>query len=534
MRGHDFSGLLDFLCGGILSRREREAVRAELDDHLQEKYETLLRSGLDEAAAAAEAEASLGSRTELKAQLSALHPYAPRISLKKAMQLLIVGFSLNTLYVELFPGMRHIFSFAGGLIMLTGLYCLAKANKPLKSAFVFRLCGLGAATANYAFEPFLEGASVFGVLAGLPAILFYTVSWVFMFRGLRSLSDPFASQAEKPLRFSPVACLWAVGNTFLPLLLLFYTGKNTDTFPMQAGLSFFAVPGFGLIAVYFICTIQLFLRLNRLLYRADHDYDIEDNTKVKIGFCAAAAVFALGIVFAGHFLYVKQPPKTAVYGARDVGISDAERAALVKELCDSGLPEELASVLPESELIRYRTLQPPDEDAALPPADAFSSMGKNDVTVTEYVFPLTGENGEACFRFVRHIRLLQSERLRGGYRLERPPADGLIPLSDSELLLILRRQDGRVYEDAPLKEFRDTLGMLTGFDFMRGEHTDIVFAVTYAANLLPQNAQFTHSVPLCRSLLPDVRRTLDEYVQDPPTAEWNVETFRFVTSEYIK
>ena len=98
----------------------------------------------------------------------------------------------------------------------------------------------------------------------------------------------------------------------------------------------------------------------------------------------------------------------------------------------------------------------------------------------------------------------------------------------------MRRQNGRVYEDAPLKEFRDTLGMLTGFDFMRGEHTDIVFAVTYAANALPQNAQFTHSVPLCRSLLPDVRRTLDEYVQNPPAAEWNVETFRFVTSEYIK
>ena len=156
MQGHDFSGLLDFLCGGILSRREREAVRAELNDHLQEKYETLLRSGLDEEAAAAEAEASFGSRTELKAQLSALHPFAPRISLKKAMQLLISGFLLNSVYVELFSGIRYVFMFAGGIMMLTGLYCLAKANKPLRLAFVFRLCGFGAAVANYAFYLFFE------------------------------------------------------------------------------------------------------------------------------------------------------------------------------------------------------------------------------------------------------------------------------------------------------------------------------------------------------------------------------------------
>ena len=245
-------------------------------------------------------------------------------------------------------------------------------------------------------------------------------------------------------------------------------------------------------------------------------------------------MFALGIVFAGHFLYVKQPPKPAVYELRDAGISDSEREALVKALCDSGFPEELASVLPESELIRYRNLQAPNGDAALPTADDFSAMGRNDVTVTEYVFPLTGENGEACFRFVRYIRLLQSERLRGGYRLERPPADGMIPLSNSDFLLILRRQNGRVYEDMPLKEFRDNLGILTGFDFQRGERTDIIFAVTYAANALPQNAQFIHSVPLCRSLLPGFRRTLDQYVSNPPSAEWNVETFRFVTSEYIK
>lgn len=534
MQGHDFSGLLDFLCGGILSRGEWEAVRAELNDHLQEKYEALLRSGLDEAAAAAEAEASFGSRTELKAQLSALHPYAPRISLKKAMQLLISGFLLNSVYVELFSGIRNVFMFAGGIMMLTGLYCLAKANKPLRLAFVFRLCGFGAAVANYAFYPFFENSAVFKVGAGLPAILFHTASWVCMFRGLQTLCAPYTEASEKPLRFTLVKGLWAICNTLMPLLLLFSAGQSTGSFPRQSDLSFFAVPFYVLIAVYVICTEQLFLRLNKLLYCADHDYNIEDNTGVKISFCAAATVFALGIVFAGHFLYVKQPPKPAVYELRDAGISDSEREALVNALCDSGLPEELASVLPESELIRYRNLQAPDADETFPPADDFSAMGKNDVTVTEYVFPLTGENGEPCFRFVRHIRLLQSERLRGGYRLERPPADGMIPLSNSDFLLILRRQYGRVYEDMPLKEFRNTLGMLTGFDFQRGDRTDIIYAVTYAANALPQNAQFTHSVPLCRSMLPGFRRTLDQYVSNPPSAEWNVETFRFVTSEYIK
>ena len=50
-----FDGFLDYVCGNIISKRERENTRNELYDHLMCTYECNLARGMDEEHAAIEA-----------------------------------------------------------------------------------------------------------------------------------------------------------------------------------------------------------------------------------------------------------------------------------------------------------------------------------------------------------------------------------------------------------------------------------------------------------------------------------------------
>ena len=50
-----FDGFLDYVCGNIISKRERENARNELYDHLMCTYECNLAQGMDEEHAAIEA-----------------------------------------------------------------------------------------------------------------------------------------------------------------------------------------------------------------------------------------------------------------------------------------------------------------------------------------------------------------------------------------------------------------------------------------------------------------------------------------------
>ena len=62
-----FDGFLDYVCGDIISDRERENARNELYDHLMCTYECNLAQGMDEEHAAIEAENSMGDKNDVKA-----------------------------------------------------------------------------------------------------------------------------------------------------------------------------------------------------------------------------------------------------------------------------------------------------------------------------------------------------------------------------------------------------------------------------------------------------------------------------------
>ena len=83
MNENRFDEILEYLCSGIMSKKERENVKDEIYDHLMTKFEINLATGMDEETAAESAEKALGNRFVLREKLSKVHSYFPALSFEE-------------------------------------------------------------------------------------------------------------------------------------------------------------------------------------------------------------------------------------------------------------------------------------------------------------------------------------------------------------------------------------------------------------------------------------------------------------------
>lgn len=108
-----FDKFLDYVCGDIISDRERENTRNELYDHLMCTYECNLAQGMDEEKATIEAENSMGDRNAVRAQLEQVHASFPELRFKSALALVIAGFFFASFQISLLSGMDILIKLFG-------------------------------------------------------------------------------------------------------------------------------------------------------------------------------------------------------------------------------------------------------------------------------------------------------------------------------------------------------------------------------------------------------------------------------------
>ena len=77
MSERKFEGILEYLCGDIAFKSERNEVREELYDHLMSIYETNLACGMTEDEAEENAIDHLGDTLALKKDLNTIHQKNP-------------------------------------------------------------------------------------------------------------------------------------------------------------------------------------------------------------------------------------------------------------------------------------------------------------------------------------------------------------------------------------------------------------------------------------------------------------------------
>lgn len=522
-----FDEILDFLCSGIMSKKERENVRNELYDHLMTKYEINLAIGMSDEKAADEAVNALGNRIMLRENLSKVHSYYPALSLKKAMTLLIVGYLFMTVHINLFDGMQQITTFIGEVIFLVGMFCFRTANKKLNSAFVSRAAAMAASAFSYGFNPLLGAYPAFNIAFGVAEMFLNALSWFWLYQGLKTLTEPYREQSPKPLRFGLCtffSCVPPIGGGIIALLAT--RGENTTVNFTVDELGILIIPFFAIILVAIILPVQLFVRVNRLLYGSDHEYRVVDSTAQKFAVAFAAIAIGLIITFAGDFAYCSQKADTAPYSVNDIEMSDEEYRAICNGLLSYNIPQDLIDKLPKSEIANYRGIVNANElteSQKITVDDPFEELGYEDVlgkelnyVIESYIVRLEDENGMYA-RFIKRYTYVESENSADinyyvdGISIPSQEFNNLLSIYipeydyksenwefNNDFLLILSEEDGTLYKNEPLAVYdRADINIspyrgIAGFEYEAKEGLDIIYATSYRVNY-GNSSQMKHS-----------------------------------------
>lgn len=516
MRDNRFDEILEYLCSGIMSKKERENVKDELYDHLMTKYEINLATGMDEEAAAKSAEEALGNRFALKDNLAKVHSYFPALSGKKAMTILIAGFVLMSIHINLFEGMQQITTSIGSIIFLTGLFCFRTADKNLKIAFYLRLSENLLSALSLALDPIFGDINELNIVIGSLQILLNVISWFLLFKGLKILTKPYEEMSQKPLRYS--ACIFfecipsAIGGV---LAIILTRGENTKVNFTLDEAGWLIIPIFAIAIASIVLVLQLFLRINKLLYASDHEYKVEDSSNKKLLFAFGIIALNILMIVAGDLAYSYQKAEITPHSIEDFSMSDDEYNNTCNNLKSYGIPDELVTKLPKSEIANFRgTVNANDltEFELITVDDPVKEYGYRSYNDREYRYITENyivriKRGDEMYaRVLKRYTLTEFADSSGiGYYV-----DGISFLSNNynnaltsyvpdynydskdwiyndDFLLILSEENGTLYKNEPLKIYdRSENGVnvfpfrgIAGFEYEAKDGIEIIFATSY-------------------------------------------------------
>lgn len=493
MQEHDFDRILDFLCSGIMSKAERQNVRDELFDHLMCKYETNIAMGMDDDEATAKAIYDLGDKTVIKHRLSQVHSYYPNLSMKKAMNLLILGFCLSTFEINIFDISTNII---GYIITLVAMFCMSKANAKLRKAFVFGSAEFTLTKIAAAIIPALPSVVFF-----IPHVLYIAscianiLKWFYLFYGLCDLTAPFKEEYKKTIPYgfasfvnllSPAYFIWIYSA------MIVSENSIPDISEVAKGAAYIIIP-FALISV--IITLVVFVMSSKCLWQNDHEYRIETSSKKK----AIAAILAVAVAFVPMIavdLYVSyEKAETETYSIDDSDISEAEYNRICENLLSYGIPEKLVYSLPESEIEKFKSSVPFDMlKKGHIDRDLFdkNEYNRDDFSFTVYTCAVGCKDGynSSVIRFMTWIEYSgDSDRNYSDYITVDKISD-LMPYNykeeyNGDLFLILSEENGKLVRNKPLAVYTDDnylVDSISGVKFEAKDNLLIYYGTSYSAN----------------------------------------------------
>ncbi len=460
MQEHNFDEILDFLCSGIMSKKERQNVRDELFDHLMCKYETNLAIGMDEEKAAESAINDLGNRNTLRFRLSQVHSYYPNLSMKKAMNLLIFGFCLISFQINIFPYMGE---YIGQVVFIVALFCLSKANDKLKKAFAFGSAEFTLTEIAFAITPSLP-SKIFWIphLLYIASCVANVVKWCYLLYGLRDLTAPFKEEYKKNIPYG----FTAFSNVLAPIYLIWLycamiVSEETD-FGAVDEAAIIIIP---LALVSIIMNLVSFVMTSKCLWQNDHEYQIETSSKKK----ALAAVLALSVtvlpILAVDLGVSLEKAETEIYSIDDSDISEGEYNRICNNILSYGVPEKIVYSLPESEIEKFANSVPATEfknPGYYPWVNQSVDLGRDGFEFAAYncAVGIRDERGIINGRFMVWIEY--EENIKGHYSdyiQIKPPTGNFIPSNGTEMcsdtVLVLSEENGKTVKDKPLEIYYD-------------------------------------------------------------------------------
>lgn len=461
MQEHNFDEILDFLCSGIMSKRERQNVREELFDHLMCKYETNIAMGMDDEEATEKAINDLGDKTVIRHRLSQVHSYYPNLSMKRAMNLLIFGFCLVSFQLNVF-GIGEFTKFIGEIVMLVALFRLSKANSWLKKAFILDFAGFGLSRVAPAIIPALP-SEVFWI----PHVLYIIscvlgiIKWFYLLYGLRDLTEPFKEEYKKNIPYG----FAAFSNVLAPVYLIWLycamiVSENSD-FGAVDEAAIIIIP-IGLLSI--IMNLISFVMTSKCLWQNDHEYQIETSSKKENAVAVAAFLIAVLSVVTVDLGVSFEKAETEFYSIDDSNISETEYNRICDVLLSYNIPERLVYSLPESEIERFENAVPSSE-IYIPEGYVKKYVDSNDWERYGFSFDtytcavgIVDESEIPVFRYMTWIEY--GKNIKGhfsDYIQFDIPGSGFLPCVDddknADTVLILSEENGKIMKNEPLEVY---------------------------------------------------------------------------------
>ena len=348
-----FDKFLDYVCGDIISDRERENTRNELYDHLMCTYECNLAQGMDEEHAAIEAENSMGDRNAVRAQLEQVHASFPELDFKKALALVTVGFVFMSFMLEVsYPLLKEVIQLFGMALVFAGTFCLRKASKRLGQSFAVFSAQFALFAANIALYPLSEKYSWLPTVLLVGSYICAAVFWALFALGLKNLTN--GCEAAKHPPYSACIYLNAALNIANTILVLLAFSSGTFSADKNIKIEGFPALTFIIVAVAaIVVTLIMLIRANKLLFESGHEYTVESSSgkKAVLVICSFALVFILS--GAVDFALAERKAETQPYNTHDISMSDSERDRIYAILSSYGISDDNIALLPDSELQKY-------------------------------------------------------------------------------------------------------------------------------------------------------------------------------------
>lgn len=346
-----FDKFLDYVCGDIISDRERENTRNELYDHLMCAYECNLAQGMDEEHAAIEAENSMGDKNDVKTKLGQVHASFPELRFKSALALVIAGFFFASFQISLLSGMDILIKLFGQSLMIAGIFCLRKAHKKLGLSFAAIMGQYVLSGASTVLTPIAEDHPLPIFILSLLGAICGAAFWILFVGGLIDLTRgrEDAEALHLPLCAVSNVLLSALsGGTYIYMYITKAASLNSENAPI-----FFLI-AISLVILNMIITIAVLRRANKFLYESGHEYEAESSglKKAAVTLCAFALVLAACAGFDAYRLTRKA--EIEPYSTADIAMDADERARIENTLADYGVDREVLKLLPNSEIMRFR------------------------------------------------------------------------------------------------------------------------------------------------------------------------------------
>lgn len=506
MQEHKFDDILDFLCSDIMSKSEKQTVRDELYDHLMCKYEINLAVGLDDEQAEKRAIEELGDVSTLRFKLGQVHSYAPKPTMKKAMNLLTVGYVLMSFHINFFTGMEDITKFIGNVIMLVGMFCLSKANKRLKQAFIIEASAFIISVVSNAVTPLFGILYLINTLNAIVSLL-NLVSMILLLVGLSNLTEPYKSDYPKKIPFGLAGFMCFISQGFVTVVLMSgITDEGKVDFDITGEAALVVFP---IVLVTLISTLAVFIRVSKCLWQSDHEYKIEDSSAKKKIAAFLAVIIAVVPTVAVDVYTATQKAETSAHTIEDYEISQKEYERITGNLLSYGIPEKVVYNLPKSEIINYSGCQNKSEfSESVQTAVGENAIGKfsnNLENNAEYVFYncAVGMYDDEGYPMVRMLCWVEYTGIGKEYNdavFFEFPGNKFIKFNDSyqyenNFLLILSEENDKIIKNEPLDiyyNYNVYAETDTGVRFETKDNLLIIFAENLGLRTLTEDFELSN------------------------------------------